>query len=248
MPIKQRVRSPRYPSISLPVAESLVKTIFEKDGMNPVDRESAVQHIGYSSLNGASATVLASMKQYGLTTDAGKGMLRVSALALDLIEPQSEQGRSEAIEVAAFTPDLFASLRERFPDSVPSDSNLRAHLLRQEFTSAAVKAVVPAYLATCEYVASTEESERSGRAENSVSESFQDETEESRQMTPNEATAAPKMGSNNTTPLGEKRMIFDAVEGEVLFTYPDNLSEESIEDLEEWFALVAKRLRRAAKH
>ena len=41
---KQRVRSPRYPAVSLPEAERMVNEVFQKDGMNPVDRESAVQH------------------------------------------------------------------------------------------------------------------------------------------------------------------------------------------------------------
>ncbi|MDW3222031.1 MAG: hypothetical protein R8G34_03975 [Paracoccaceae bacterium] len=248
MPIKQRVRSPRYPSLSLPEAEAAVKKIFDKDGMNPVDRDSAVQHIGYSSLNGASATALASLKQFGLTSDAGKRMLQVTSLALDLIEPESDADRTDALKAAAFNPDLFASLNERFPETIPSENNLRAHLLRQEFTSAAVKVVVPAYLETCEYLSQHDVSERSGRSESAVQESPGISPQEQPAMEQNLATTAPRAPAIQPVVAGSKRMIFDAIEGEVAFTYPDNLSEDSIEDLEEWFALVVKRLRRAAKH
>ncbi|MCY0092638.1 hypothetical protein [Hoeflea ulvae] len=247
MKIKQRVRSPRYPAISLQEAEEMVRRIFEKDGMNPVDRESAVQHMGYSSLNGASATALASLKQFGLTSDAGKGMLQLTTLALDLIEPESEEGRAKAIQAAAFTPDLFSSLRQRFPETVPSEGNLRAHLLRQEFTSAAVKSVVPAYLQTCEYVAAAGESEETRNDDIVESESPRSEKQEADRMSQN----APQdyvQQANTSAPGQVKRMVFDALEGEVMFTYPDNLSEESVQELEEWFALVAKRLRRATKH
>lgn len=247
MPIKQRSRSPRYPSLSLAEAERMVKAIFEKDGMNPVDRESAVHHIGYTSLNGASATALASLKQYGLTMDAGKGMMQVAPLALDLIEPESDEGRAEALLTAAFTPDLFSSLREKFPDSVPSEGNLRAYLLRQEFTTAAVKTVVPAYLDTCEYVANAVETESNGITSDLEPESpSPDKLESNVDQVP--ASGAAPVQTKSAAALGSKRMIFDAMEGEVEFTYPDNLSEDSIEDLEEWFALVTKRLRRAAKH
>ena len=247
MPIKQRTRSPRYPAVSIQEAERMVRSIFEKDGMNPVDRESAVQHMGYSSLNGASATALASLKQYGLTSDAGKGMLQVTPLSLDLIEPESDAGRADALRAAAFNPSLFASLRERFHDAVPSDSNLRAHLLRQEFTSAAVKVVVPAYLETCEYLLENAVSERNGLPSETMPESFETSSEEPSSM--HQSSIAPDSPAHHRAiPTGDKRMIFDAIEGEVAFTYPDNLSEDSIEDLEEWFALVAKRLRRAAKH
>lgn len=248
MSIKQRVRSPRYPSLSLPEAEVAVKKIFDEDGMNPVDRESAVQHLGYSSLNGASATALASLKQFGLTSDAGKGMLQVTPLALDIIEPESDVDRADALKAAAFNPDLFASLNERFPETIPSESNLRAHLLRQEFTSAAVKVVVPAYLETCEYLNQHAVSERSGHSESAVQESPEISAQEQPAMEQNLVTTAPQASVIQPPVVGSKRMIFDAIEGEVAFTYPDNLSEDSIEDLEEWFALVAKRLRRAAKH
>ena len=248
MVIKQRTRSPRYPSLSLSEAEAAVKKIFNEDGMNPVDRESAVQHIGYSSLNGASATALASLKQYGLTSDAGKGMLQVTSLALDLIEPESDENRVDALRAAAFNPDLFASLNDRFPETIPSESNLRAHLLRQEFTSAAVKVVVPAYLETCEYLSQHAVSERSSHSENVVQDSPEISSQEHPTMDQNITTLTAATPTERAVVAGDKRMIFDAIEGEVAFTYPDNLSEESIEDLEEWFALVAKRLRRAAKH
>lgn len=243
MTVNVRVRSPRYPSLSLQEAERMAKAIFAKDGMNAVDRESAVQHIGYSSLNGASATALASLKQYGLTEDAGKGMLKLTKLTLDLIEPESERSRSDALLAAAFAPDLFASLREKFPEKVPSQSNLRAYLLRQEFTSAAVKSIVPAYLETCDYVTSPEVSERSGHPEKMVQESNYRTKMEAPNM-----TISPQANEFETdAPPAGRRMVFDTEEGEVMFTYPDNLSGESVQDIEEWFALVAKRLRRASK-
>ena len=175
-------------------------------------------------------------------------MLQVTALALDLIEPESDVGRADALNIAAFNPDLFASLKERFPEKIPSESNLRAHLLRQEFTSAAVKVVVPAYLETCEYLSQHAVSERSGLEDDVVEESPEISSKEPPTMDQNTITSVPPAPTNRVIPVGDKRMIFDAIEGEVAFTYPDNLSEDSIEDLEEWFALVVKRLRRAAKH
>jgi len=209
----------------------------------------AVQQIGYTSLDGASATALASLKQYGLTVDAGKGMLKLTPLALDIIEPESETGRGNALVSAAFKPGLFDALRERFPDTTPSEGNLRAHLLRQQFTSAAVKMIVPAYLETCEYIAHLDESERSGQVPEIVSESPELVQPESSQMT---APRSPQMTDEMITPAPTtskgRRMVFDTEEGEVIFTYPDSLSEESVQDIEEWFALVTKRLRRATKH
>lgn len=223
----------------------MAREIYNRDGMHPVDRETAVEHIGYSSLNGASATALASIKQYGLIEDAGKGMLKLTSLALDMLEPESEEGRDAALLKAAFSPSLFETLQGQFPGRVPSESNLRAYLLRNEFTQAAVKSVVPAYLETCEYIAENEESERTGKATLDPSESAQFHSDEETGMNIQTREATQFVERRPAGGSG-KRMVFDTVEGEVMFTYPDNLSAESIEDLEEWFALVTKRLKRAA--
>lgn len=247
-----RVRSPRYPSVNLREAVEFAGKIYSKDGMHPLDRESAVQHLGYSSLNGASATVLASLKQYGLTTDAGTGMLRLTDLALDILEPTGDDAHRSALHAAAMSPDLFAALRERFPDKPPSESNLRAHLVRQGFTTSAVKSIIPSYLETYEYLATFEVTD-SGPVSTVVEQVnlplLQSEPKNS-QGNPFATAPVPHgfrpyelMTPNAST----RRMVFDTEDGEAIFTYPDGLSEASIDDLEEWFALVVKRLRRTSK-
>ena len=160
-----RQRSPRYPSYSVGDAIEYARKIYDGDGMHPMDREVAVRHLGYTSLNGASATALGGLKQYGLTSDAGKGMVQLTNLALDILEPVDDVSRDNAIRTAAFSPALFNSLRERFPNRVPSPENLRAHLVREGFTQAAVPAVTDAYLATCEYVTNAEDTESPSAAE-----------------------------------------------------------------------------------
>lgn len=252
---EQKLRSPRYPSAGLREAEGWARRIFERDGLHPLDRESAAKHIGYTSLNGASAGALASLKQYGLTADAGKGLLRLTPLAIDILLPDSDEIRREALATAAFKPELFAALRDRFPERLPSETNLRAHLLRQHFTSAAIKSVVPAYLGTCEYLASVQGSERTGLGGGSMSDSSRSERQEDNPMTLHNLPAvreerpAPAPAPALATPaVVGRRMVFDTAEGEVIFTFPEDLSEESVQDIEAWFALVVKRMRRPTKH
>jgi hypothetical protein len=247
----QRTRSPRYPSISLREAVDLARKIYAKDGMHPLDRESAVQHLGYSSLNGASATALASLKQYGLSADAGTGMLRLTDLSLDIIEPTGDEAQHAALQAAAYTPDLFAALRERFPDKPPSESNLRAHLVRQGFTPAAVKSIIPSYLETHEYLATfevTDSGTPSSTSENLNSPAQQPESQ-NLQVNPFATGPVPpgfRPYDLMTPNVGTRRMVFDTEQGEAIFTYPDKLSDASIDDLEDWFALVVKRLRRTS--
>lgn len=223
----------------------MAKKIYENDSTHAIDRESAVKHIGYSTLNGASSTVLASLKQYGLTVDSGKGMLRLTDVALDIVEPESDEAYRLALMVAAQAPDLFASLQERFSGKAPSESTLRAHLVRQGFTATAIKSIVPAYLDTHEFAASLKETESHGHPSTWVQESVQEQRDEGPAVTPNLPTVIPNAPvSRYLPPVGVRRMVFDTEEGEAMFTYPDDLSEASVDDLEAWFALVVKRLRR----
>lgn len=210
-----------------------------------MDRESAVQHLGYTSLNGASATALASLKQYGLAADAGTGMLRLTELALDILEPTSDETQRIALHAAAISPDLFAALRERFPDKPPSESNLRAHLVRQGFTTAALRSIVPSYLDTYEYVALLGASDNTTQNQDHARPTSPGQQEEG--LTSRSGNEVQPNSLANVPVTGNRRMVFDTEEGEAIFTYPDGLSEASIDDLEAWFALVVKRLRRTSK-
>ncbi|TSJ64173.1 hypothetical protein FO470_02455 [Starkeya sp. 3C] len=245
--MEQRVRSPRYPSISLDSAESLIQKLFNGDGMNTVDREVAVEHMGYKSLNGASAQILGSLAQYGLLENMGKGQVRLTSLALDIILPENSDKRAEALRQAAFTPKLFAELAERFATSTPSESNLRAYLVRQQFQPSALKAVTSAYLQTCDYL--EHESLSSARATGtalavSAANSRTAEPTDEGQM-PRPVSKASPVGIGE--PMGEgRREVFGLEEGEVVMTLPARLSLDSIDEIEAWLSIVTKKLRRIA--
>jgi hypothetical protein len=86
-----------------------------------------------------------------------------------------------------------------------------------------------------------EEAESHGNAAKTVPESPDQSKNERKHMVPDVTPL------NATAPAVGRRMVFDTQEGEAMFTFPENLSEDSVSDLEEWFALVVKRLRRAPK-
>jgi hypothetical protein len=143
-----RVRSPNYPSLSLPAAIERVKVIQKVEGRNPVAREAIVKHIGFTSLNGASATALSALGKYGLLEAAGDGEARVSDLAMKILYPHDPQEKQDALQEAAYRPALFAKLREKWPYRPPSDESLRSYLVREGFSSAAVDQVIQFYRET----------------------------------------------------------------------------------------------------
>jgi hypothetical protein len=64
----------------------------------------------------------------------------------------TETSRTQALRDAAFEPELFQRIRERFPHGQPSEAALRSYFVREEFTDAAIPSAIKAYLQTCEFL------------------------------------------------------------------------------------------------
>ena len=121
-----KTRSPNYPNFSLGDAIDRVRRIYRTEHVHPAEREVIARDLGYTGLNGASATAIATITQYGLLEKAGNGGLKVSKDAVSILDSQQgNKERQEAIRKAAFNPKLFAELRDTFGDRLPGDENLR---------------------------------------------------------------------------------------------------------------------------
>lgn len=149
-----RSQSPGYPNFPLPKAIDYARKIFSADRRNPIDREVAAKHCGYGGLSGASDKVLASLAHYGLLERAGKGQVRVTSTAVDILHPDplKPEQRKRALQHAAFSPSIFESIRNNFSDGLPSEAALRSWLMREEFLDRAINPVTKAYLETCQYL------------------------------------------------------------------------------------------------
>jgi len=144
-----RSQSPGYPNAPLAKAIHSVRMIFDADRRNPIDRELAAKHIGYSGSSGAADKAIATLAHYGLTEKVGKGEIRVSQLALDIIHPAKAEDRKRALLQAAFNPQIFKDIRERFPEGHVSEGALESYLKRENFLDRAITPVTKAYLETC---------------------------------------------------------------------------------------------------
>ena len=151
-----RVRSPNYPSMSLPAALERIRKIHSAEGQNTIDRESFVKILGYSGLTGPSGKLLSSLAKYGLISKAGSGEVKISDLAMDIMfgEPDT---KSDAIRRAANSPSLFAEINEKWSERQPGDESLRSFLARKGFSMKVLDAVIAAYRDTMGLVSSESE-------------------------------------------------------------------------------------------
>jgi hypothetical protein len=128
-----------------------------------VDRGVAAKLIGYSGTSGPANAALAALASYGLVERAGKGELRVTSRARSILHALNDQERIDGILAAAFEPDLFRELRDRFPEiKVPPEDGVITYLNRQGFNATAVKPAAKAFLQTMTFVEELGGSESNG--------------------------------------------------------------------------------------
>jgi hypothetical protein len=127
--VDKRIRSPNYPALGLPEAVEKVAAIYRNIHTHASSREVVAKAMGYTGLNGASATAVSALHKFGLLEGRGDE-IKVSERAMRIMHPQSQTERTEAIREAAVLPPLFAELRGRFPGRHPNDDLLRNFLLR----------------------------------------------------------------------------------------------------------------------
>lgn len=145
----KRVRSPNYPAVGLQEAVNRVGALYKVQHTHLAPREVVAKGLGYSSLNGASATAISALLKYGLIDREGED-LKVSERAMKILHPHSPQEKAAAIRDAAAAPALFAELLEKFPGQMPNDDLLRNYLVRRGFAESALSAVISAYRETSE--------------------------------------------------------------------------------------------------
>lgn len=249
-----RLRSPGYPNFPLPQVIEMARKVHDADRQHAVPREVAAQHMGFSGLTGASDRALSALMHYGLAEKAGKGEIRVSELALSIIHPESGAERRQALHRAAFAPDLFRELRERYPGQPPSSGVLTSFLSRENFAPAAIPPAARAYLETCEFLL------REGAYE--VGQSSDDWGLEAVPSSPPTievqapGSSIPAVPASSAAPqaraipfLGgshpNKADVFTiGSDGEVVVLLPTVLTQDAYDDLKDWLDLIARKAKR----
>ncbi len=147
-----RARSPNYPAVGLPKAIEMARRVYDKNHLHKAAPPVVAVAMGYTSLNGNSATAISSLKKFGLLEDEGKE-LKISPEALTiLVEPMGSPERARKIVEIAFRPALFQSLSTAYPGRAPNDEILRSFLLRNGFVQSTVDLPIRAYRETMELV------------------------------------------------------------------------------------------------
>jgi hypothetical protein len=138
-------RSPNCPQIPFLEAASRARLIYAKEHTHPADKNVIAEDLGYTSISGASLSMIGALRQYGLLEASGEG-LRISDAAVDFFElPDDSKGKKRAMLKMAFRPALFHELWKQYEGKPPSEANLRHTLIKKGFLPKTAEEVLRVY-------------------------------------------------------------------------------------------------------
>jgi hypothetical protein len=243
-----RIRSPGYPNIPLQDAIVYIERLWSHVRQNTVDREAAVKDIGYSGLTGQSAKMLSNLDHYGLIEKAGKGGVQVTALAVSILHPNNLVERREALNKAAYSPELFSEIKSHFPDGFVSENALRNYLMRTGFSGVAVGPAIKSYLETYSFLREENAIEsHGGRGQDDSFSGDRAEAEAENHLPairPEAALAAEAPTSGVKLMSGEQVVFVEAVSPDqyLKLVVAGQMDESLLEALEDYIRRQKKRL------
>jgi len=135
---KKKGRSPAYPGIDLERALELARTLYKQERHHPAAQQTIFQHWGVPSTSSFGMVAISALRKYGLVETFGQrgpqsGQVKLSDVALNILLDDREDSpdRQVAIQRVALTPDIHAELWRKYQGTLPSDQNLRFHLIRE---------------------------------------------------------------------------------------------------------------------
>jgi hypothetical protein len=242
--LMSRTRSPNYPALTLPEAIEMVEPVYRKEKRNKMPKEVLAQHLGYTGINGRSLGIIGALRAYGLIEGTGdEGRVGEDAIIL-LNAPDDSLDRRDALQRCALRPSLFRQLNAQY-ETPPSEGTLRYALIKLGFTPEAAGKAAQTYLATISFVGGLQ--------------SAYDSSAKSQELTViQEPSAAerPELGQpgnrirmygEEVAPPGMRREVIDLDDGEVVITFPTNLTADSFADLRDHLNLFLRKMERRAK-
>lgn len=232
-----KVRSPNYPVVDLSAALAMAKKLYDKDGRNKVPKEAVAAHLGHDSLSGPALGKIGALRAYGLIEGNGDENRVSEDCITALMAPEGSLDKLESLKRLAVKPSLFQEISKEFL-TPPSDSNLRYWLVKRGFSPDAAARAAKTYLATIAIVTLAER-------DYNIESTFEQEEA----MIDIEPTRPIPLGpraffGDDHLKAGTRREVITLDQGEVVITFPDNLSVESFEDLEAHLQIFLRKLRR----
>jgi hypothetical protein len=155
MAINRKPRSPKYPHLTLSEAIERVGQVYRAERTHKVEKKAVALDLGYGGLNGASTSLIGTLKNYDLLHEDKEGVEVTGDAVTILRAPEGDPDRAEALLKAAFAPKVFTELREAYgddPSELPNNTAIQYRLEKRGFLEKAASEVIRIYRDNLEFV------------------------------------------------------------------------------------------------
>jgi hypothetical protein len=241
---EKRERSPSFPFIPLGAAvqrlEEYDKTFPRQEP--PADRTYLAW--GMKGDSSQSQQTLAALKAFGFVEYRGSGPKRPVVLTADgrtYLRAQQESVRAEILRRAALKPKWIAHFWGIWgTNNVPDPIRLDQLVLENGFIENTAPKFLRVYDLTIKFAGLTDSDKSTGEQATDEND-FQGVDDE----TPPDDQDSPKYKRQREMRPGMKEDVFTLKEGDVILQWPETLSAESFQDLEDWTKLLLRKIKRS---
>jgi len=238
---EKRERSPSFPFIPIGVA---VQRLQEFDLVFPRQEPPADRTYlawGFKGDSSQSQQTLAALKAFGFVEYKGSGPKRPVVLTADgrnFLRAQQDSVKQEIVKRAALRPKWIAHFWEIWRNNpVPDPIRLDQLVLEHGFIGSSAPKFLKVYDATIRFAGLTD-SDKAGLV-------TEDEDDPPADDVPPELDQSRLQRKKREAQPGMKEDVFSLKEGDVVLQWPERISAESFQDLEDWTKLLLRKIKRS---
>lgn len=247
---RKLTRSPNYPAIALDTALGYALKVYEQAQRHPVPVKTVVEKYWEMRTESSYAQqVLAAVKSFGLLAITGKGdgrMASVTAEAAKIVSNHSD--RAKLLKQASLMPQLHAELWQKWGGNLPPNETMAQYLVHDReprFNTKSVGVFLQEFRATIAFAGLD--------SSDTMSDEIEPPTENGSEGAERKAPAMVAHANKTITapleplPPDGKQEVFVLDAGNIIVRWPHRISNEEIKDVEDWFPILLRKLKRSVK-
>ena len=240
----KRDRSPAYPSITLGNAVDRLIAFDDYSKRHPVPVKNVGNAWGIKPLSSQASSILAALKSYGLVDYQGSGSEMKVVLSEDArtyVRAQQEDIKKQVLRRSALKPKAMGKyFMEWGAVRPPNEVCLDELVLNAKFSHLGAENFLKVYDATIAY-AGLSDSDTIGEV---------DATQTDKDAVIDADTGEDKSETRRKVKkagVGMRQDVFSIEEGAVTIEWPSTLSTASLQDIDDWLAIVKRKIARSVQ-
>lgn len=244
-PKGKKDRSPSFPFIPLGVAVQRLEAFESYFGRHPMPAKKAALAWGFKEGSSAADQTLAALRSFGLLVYKGLGPSREVSITDEgrtYLRAQQDSVKAATLKQAALRPRIIRKFwalwgADRPPDPVAID----ALTLQNGFSDSGAVAFLKVYDATVAFAKLSTADKIDGEE---IDDENGDDDGEDEGSPREEGKPSPKV-KRREVKTGMKEDIYTTPEGDVVLQWPEAISLESFQELEDWTKLILRKIKRS---